>query len=239
MIILYGGGPNFGLPEISPYVTKTEVQLKMAGLAYRKERAAPKDSPKGQVPFIDDEGERIADSTFIRAHIERKYGIDLDRDLDNHARAQAWAIERMVENHFGFAIGYTRFLVPENFAKGPAHFVDYAPEGQREQLREELLTRVKANFLANGILRHKADEIEWLGMRSLGALSDLLGEKPYMMGDKPTSVDAISFGMLAGLLTPFFNSDLRRRALRIENLCDYVARMMAEFYPEFAWAEAA
>jgi len=239
MIILYGGGPNFGLPEISPYVTKTEVQLKMAGLAYRKERATPKDSPKGQVPFIDDEGERIGDSTFIRAHIERKYGIDLDRGLDNHARAQAWAIERMVENHFGFAIGYTRFLVPENFAKGPAHFVDYAPEGQREQLREELLTRVKANFLANGILRHTADEIEWLGMRSLGALSDLLGEKPCMMGDKPTSVDAISFGMLAGLLTPFFNSDLRRRALRIENLCDYVARMMAEFYPEFAWAEAA
>ena len=215
MIILYGGGPNFGLPEISPYVTKTEVQLKMAGLAYRKERATPKDAPKGQLPFIDDDGVRVADSTFIRAHIERKYGIDLDRGLDNHARAEAWAIERMVENHFGFAIGYTRFLIPENFAKGPSHFVDYAPEGQREQLREELLARVKTNFLANGILRHTAEEIEWLGMRSLGALSDLLGEKPYLMGDKPTAVDAISFAMLAGLLTPFFNSDLRRRALRI------------------------
>src|SRR6202000_3368828 len=82
MIILSGGGPNFGLPEISPYVTKTEVQLKMAGLAYRKERATPTDSPKGQVPFIDDDGERIADSTFIRAHIERKYGVDLDAGLD-------------------------------------------------------------------------------------------------------------------------------------------------------------
>ena len=134
--------------------------------------------------------------------------------MDSRARAEAWAIERMVENHFGFAVGYTRFLIPENFAKGPAHFVDYAPEGQREQLREELLTRVKENFLANGILRHTAEEIEWLGMRSLGALSNLLGEKPYLMGDKPTAVDAISFGMLAGLLTPFFNSDLRRRALQ-------------------------
>ena len=239
MIVLYGGGPNFGLPEVSPYVTKTEVQLKMAGLAYRKERATPKDSPKGQVPFIDDDGERIADSTFIRAHIERKYSVDLDEGLDSRARAEAWAIERMVENHFGFAVGYTRFLIPENFAKGPAHFVDYAPEAQREQLREALLTRVKENFLANGILRHTAEEIEWLGVRSLGALSNLLGEKSHLMGDKPTAVDAISFGMLAGLLTPFFNSDLRRRALRIENLCDYVARMMAEFYPEFAWAEAA
>jgi len=76
-------------------------------------------------------------------------------------------------------------------------------------------------------------------MRSLNALSNLLGDKPYLMGDEPTSVDAISFAMLAGLLTPFFNSDLRRRALQIENLCDYVGRMMAEFYPEFVWAEAA
>ena len=100
MIVLYGGGPNFGLPEISPYVTKTEVQLKMARLAYRKARANPKESPKGQVPFIDDDNERIADSTFIRAHIERKYRIDLDKGLDGRERAEAWAIERMVENHF-------------------------------------------------------------------------------------------------------------------------------------------
>ena len=36
MITLYGFGAGFGLPEISPFVTKTEVQLKMAGIAYRK-----------------------------------------------------------------------------------------------------------------------------------------------------------------------------------------------------------
>jgi hypothetical protein len=45
MIILYGFGSGFGLPEISPFVTKTEVQLKMAGLLYRKERARPTASP--------------------------------------------------------------------------------------------------------------------------------------------------------------------------------------------------
>jgi hypothetical protein len=68
MITLYGFGTGFGLPEISPFVTKTEVQLKMAGLSYRKERAMPPASPKGQLPFIEDEGQAIADSTFIRAH---------------------------------------------------------------------------------------------------------------------------------------------------------------------------
>ena len=35
MITLYGFGTGFGLPEISPFVTKTEVQLKMADLRMR------------------------------------------------------------------------------------------------------------------------------------------------------------------------------------------------------------
>jgi glutathione S-transferase len=239
MIVLYGGGPNFGLPEISPYVTKTEVQLKMARLAYRKARAHPGESPKGQLPFIDDGNERVADSTFIRAHIERKYRIDLDKGLDSRERAEAWAIERMVENHFGFAVGYARFCMPENFAKGPAHFVDYAPEAQREHLRAELLERVKANFLAVGIMRHKAEEIESLGLRSLDALATLLGDKSYLMGERPCGTDAVTFAMLAGLMTPFFESNLRRCAVRYDNLVAYVARMMEAFYPEFVWAEAA
>ena len=68
MIVLYGFGAGFGLPEISPFVTKTEVQLKMAGLAYRKEKAKPPASPKGQLPYIVDDGETIGDSDTIIAH---------------------------------------------------------------------------------------------------------------------------------------------------------------------------
>ena len=50
MITLYGFGAGFGLPEISPFVTKTEVQLKMAGLAYRKEKSRPPASPVASSP---------------------------------------------------------------------------------------------------------------------------------------------------------------------------------------------
>ena len=89
MITLYGFGPGFGLPEISPFVTKTEVQLRMAGLAYRKEKARPPASPKGQLPYIVDDAESVADSTFIRAHIEGKYDFDFDAPLSLQARAQA------------------------------------------------------------------------------------------------------------------------------------------------------
>ena len=237
MITLYGGGPNFGLPETSPYATKTEVQLQMAGLEYVKARALPAESPKGQIPFIDDDGERIADSTFIRAHLERKYGVDFDEGLTVRQRAEAWAIERMLENHFSYTVGYARFCIPENFDKGPAHFFDNVPEEARAQMREAMKAGVAATFRAVGVGRHAPDEIEWLGARSLEALSDLLGDRPFLMGGCPCGTDATAFAMLAGLLTPFFDAPLRRRAEGYRNLVAYTDRMMAHFYPNFAWSE--
>ena len=236
MIPLYGFGPGFGLPEISPYVTKTEVQLRMAGLAYVKQQAMPDASPKGQLPFIDD-GEVVADSTFIRRHLERKHGFDLDAGLDERQRAEAWAIERMIENHFTWAFTYTRWMMPENFAKGPAHFFDGAPEAVRDALREDVLRRVGESMRLAGLGRHTPQEITELGTRSLSALSMLLGWKPYLMGEKPCGTDAMAFASLAGLMTPFFDSPLRERALEFANLVAYVGRMMAQYYPEHDWQQ--
>jgi glutathione S-transferase len=236
MIILYGFGPGFGLPEISPFVTKTEVQLKMAGLVYRKERAMPPASPKGQLPFIDDAGEVVADSTFIRAHLERKYGFDFDAGLDQKSRAQAWAFERMIEHHVYWALVGARWVDAENFAKGPSHFFDGAPDDRREKLREDAQFRVAENYLLSGLGRHAPDDDVDLALRSIFALSVQLGDKPYLMGDKPSGVDATAFGALAGVLTPFFASKLRSEVEMFGNLTAYVERMMRRYYPDFAWA---
>ena len=92
MITLYSCGPAFGLPEASPYVTKTEIQLRMAGLPYVKEVASPDTSPKGQLPWIDDDGTKVADSTFIRTYLELTYGLDFDEALTPVERAQAWKL---------------------------------------------------------------------------------------------------------------------------------------------------
>ena len=238
MITLFGLGAGFGLPEISPFVTKTEVQLTMAGLAFRKQRAMPPASPKGQLPFIDDAGELIADSTFIRAHIEHRYGFDFDSGLDVRARVQAWAFERMIEHHLYFALVGARWVDPVNFAKGPAHFFDGVPADKREKLREDAQFRVAENYLISGLGRHAPDEDVDLAARSLRALSVQLGDRPYLMGDRPCGTDATAFAVIAGILTPFFDSELRRRTETFGNLGAYADRMMAQYFPEFDWGRA-
>jgi glutathione S-transferase len=231
MITLYGAGPGFGLPEISPYVTKTEVQLKMAGLPYVKVRGTREDAPKGQVPYIDADGVRIGDSTFIRGFIERTYGLDFDEGLEPGQRATAWAIERMLENHFGWVQASERWLDPENFAKGPAHFFDGAPEGVREAVQEQ----VRANIHAVGIGRHTELEKVALGVRSLAAVAAILEDKPFLFGARPCGADATVFALLAATLTPYFDGELKRRAEGFGTLVAYVDRLMARFYPEFEW----
>jgi glutathione S-transferase len=204
------------------------------GLWYEKVPAHPETSPKGQLPWIDDDGVKVADSTFIRAYIERSYGVDLDAGLSKAQRGQAWAIERMVENHLGWASCHFRFFDDDNFAKGPARWFDGMPGEARADAIDGLLDAVQTNLKAVGIGRHSPDEIVELGAWSLTALSEMLGDKSFMMGHRPTSVDAIVFAMLAQILTPFFDSPLRRRAESLPNLVGYAERMMAGYYPEFA-----
>src|SRR5436190_10137110 len=206
MITLYGFGPLFGLPDPSPFVLKTEVQLKLAEIPFGKARALPKDTPKGKIPYIEDDGETIADSTFIREHIEKKYGVDLDLGLTRDMRARAWAIERMLEDHLYWAIVHLRWAEERNFVKGPSHFFDTLPSDVRETTREAARRRVLEALRAHGLGRQGKAGIEELGRRSVAALSALLGNKPYLFGPEPCGVDATAFGTIAALLTPWFES---------------------------------
>lgn len=234
-IILTAGGPAFGLPETSPFVMKTEIQLQLAGLPYEKRFDRPDSSPKGQLPWIEDDGELIADSTFIRAHLERKYGVDLDAGLNLGERAKAWAIERMLENHFNWVLAYYRFFWDDNFARGPAHWFDFAPEEMQGPMREGLVAAVRQNLMAVGVLRHTEPEIRSLGDRTIEAVVALIGDKPFLFGSQPTGTDAFCFAALAAGMTPFFDSPLRTAIEAQPVLTAYVARMMARFYPDFAW----
>ncbi|MBS0244877.1 MAG: glutathione S-transferase N-terminal domain-containing protein, partial [Proteobacteria bacterium] len=66
MITLHTFGPGLGLPDPSPFVVKADVLLKMSGLPYRKVISDSRKAPKGKLPYIDDDGTKVADTTLIR-----------------------------------------------------------------------------------------------------------------------------------------------------------------------------
>lgn len=232
MITLYTFGPALDLPDPSPFVTKAEVLLKMAGLPYQTDTGGFSKAPKGKLPYIDDEGIKVADSTFIRWHIEKKYGFDFDRGLSAEQRATAWAFEKMAEDHLYWTILEARWLDDENFAKGPAQFFHRVPAPVRPIIIAVIRRKVRQALKAHGTGRHTTDQILALGTRDIDAVADYLGPKPFFLGAEPAGVDATMFAFVAGTLCPTFKTPLRAAAERHANLRSYVGRMTARYYPD-------
>lgn len=227
MIVLYTFGPLWGLPDPSPFVMKTAVQLKMSGLPFRTEKSRPPEAPKGKLPFIEDNGVRIGDSVFIREHLERKYGVNLDAGLTAGQKALAWAVERVVEDHVYWATIYGRWAVKENFDKGPAIFFGGAPPEVLEAGRGRVLDVLQGQ----GFGRHSLGEVAGLAARSFACLAELLGDGPYLAGETMGGADATLFAGLSAVLTPHFDTPIRDAALKHPNLAAYSERMMQRFYP--------
>lgn len=232
MITLQCFGPAFGLPDPSPFVTKAEVLLKMAGLPYTVDTGGLGKAPKGKLPYIVDDGEVIADSTFIRWHLEKKYRIDFDRGLNAEQRAIAWAFEKMLEEHLYWAVVHARWVDDVNFDKGPRNFFRKIPAPIRPFLVPMIRRQVRRALHGQGIGRHSPEEIVALGTRSIDATAVFLAAKPFMMGAEPSGLDATAFAFIAGALCPLFETKLRAAAERHDNLRRYVGRMTIRFYPD-------
>ena len=231
MIKLYQFAPAFGLPNMSPFCMKVENYLRMAGLPYECPRKADIfKSPKGKMPYIDDNGKVLADSTFIVDYLKATYGDKLDAKLTARQRALGLVIQRMFEESLYWPVVYSRWIedVGFNTVKGAAFaklkfpLRQLIPVFARRGLRKQLH--------AQGTGRHSRDEIYAIGCRDVTALSELLGDQAFYLGDEPTSVDATAYAFLANLLWAPIDLPIRAHAQKLPNLEAYCQRMKARYY---------
>jgi len=239
MITLYTFGPYFGLPDASPFVTKAMLLLKFAGLSYSEDRGGYFKAPKGKLPYINDDGAIVADSTFIRFHIDKKYGVDFDAGLSPEQRAVAWAVEKMCDEHLYFALMEIRWRNDANFAKGPAQFFVGIPTPIRPLVRQSIRRKTMKTLDMQGLGRHSPDDVATLACRDVDALATLLGNKPFLMGDKPCAADATMAAFIIGLLVPDFETRVRTAIQGHANLVAYSRRILDRYFPSLERAAVA
>ncbi len=236
MITLYTFGPAFGLPDPSPFVTKAEVLLKLSGLDYQTNTHGFNKAPKGKLPYIEDNGTVIADSMHIRWHLEAHHNVDFSPGLTDQQMATSWAFERMCEEHLYWAIIHQRWIDDENFNKGPRMFFAKVPAVLRPLVIAKVRRDIKRNLWGHGLGRHTDEEIARHAAADLTAMSDFLGDNPWLMGANPTAGDATVFAFVTSALSEHFSGRVGEVAARHANLVAYRDRGMNLWFPEIAKA---
>jgi len=77
---------------------------------------------KRKLPFIEDSGVRIADTSIIIDHLKRTRDVDPDARLDGSQRATALLVQRTLEEHYAFVVAYTHLVRNEGVRHTRARF---------------------------------------------------------------------------------------------------------------------
>jgi len=222
----------FGIPNVSPFCCKLETWLRIAGVPYAVvDTADPRKGPKGKVPFIEDGGVRIGDTSLIIDHLVKTRGVDPDARLAQSQRATALLVQRTLEEHYAFVILYTHFMRADGWRHMKATF-DNVPAFVRPLVGGLVRRNMRQILRLQGLLRHSDEEIMELARGDWQAVLSVMSDGPFFFGAEPTSTDAILFGTLAtSLLTPV-PSPIRDCLKSQPRLVAHTERMRARYYPE-------
>lgn len=226
MIELYQFGQGWGINP-SPFCLKAETYLRLAGLPYEVRRTLPNKAPRGKLPYIVDQGQVIPDSGEIIAYVQATYGDRLDADLSAQDRALAHLIRRTIEDSLFYVMVYSRWVDPIGLREMRKAFLDRLPFPLRLIVPPLMLRRIKRMLHGQGYGRLSSDKIYAQGNADLQALLTILGDKPFLLGDHPTSVDASLYGFLVNILRVPIETDLKRAAQALPGLTAYLDRMDA------------
>jgi glutathione S-transferase len=80
---------------------------------------------------------------------------------------------------------------------------------------------------------HTPEEIAAIGCADFDALAAQLEGREYLLGDRPSSYDAVALAFLANLLWARVESPVKAHAMGLPVLVDYCDRMMARVFPEY------
>jgi glutathione S-transferase len=198
MLTLYSYPTLFGVADNNAYGLKVFAFLKLAGVPFQHDHIfdASK-APRGQLPYILDDGEAIGDSDTIIAHLTAKYRLAIDAALTAAQRDQDHLVTRMFDDLY-WVMSYSRWK-DERF--WPA-FRDALLRQHPSLTNEGLLKAREFNFQRyyyQGIGRYEPDAAMQRGLRDLEVLAHLMPPSGYLHGPNPTSIDAGIYGFIANI----------------------------------------
>jgi len=199
MITLHGFGPNIGVPDPSPFVLKVDAYLRLAEIPFKRINGIQnmRTAPKGKLPFIVDNGKTIADSAFIIEHLNANYDVQLDQHLSEQQRAIGHFLCKTLEEQLYWCAMYYRWHDDKGFEQLKPKFFRGLPFPLKHIIPMVVRRGLKAALKGQGTSLHTPQEILRIAEKTLSSVEALIGDGPFLFGDKPCSADATLFAFLA------------------------------------------
>ena len=217
MIILFSYPELFGVADNNPYGLKVFAFLKLCNLPFRQEHIfEAKSAPRGQLPYMVDDGEHIADSDAIIAHLINKHGLTIDSALTDSQRTMHHLITRMLDDLY-WVMSYSRWQAAQFWPQFRDEMLRTHPcvtETSLEQARKYNFER----YYYQGIGRYDPDAVFERGTSDLRVLATLIPDDRFLFGAEPHSIDAGIYGFLANIYFFQIDTPLRRFVLSRPNL---------------------
>ena len=223
---------RWGLPSVSPFCLKLDAILKMMDIPHQSITAAtPFGGPKKKAPWIEHEGRKIGDSSFIVAYLIDRFGTDPDAGLTRAQRGQAVAIQRLVEENLYWAMVYDRWVREENWPILKGSVLGSIPAPVRALIAPKARRDVQRQLKGHGLGLHSAEDVAAIARRDIDALADMLGDQDWFFGAAPSMTDAVVYSLLANIRYVEFASPMKAMIDARPNLAAHVDRFRARFYP--------
>ncbi|MFI0842878.1 glutathione S-transferase C-terminal domain-containing protein [Mesorhizobium sp. IMUNJ 23232] len=211
MLTLYSYPKLFGVADNNGYGLKVYAFLKLTGVPFIHQNVFDASAaPRGQLPYIVDDGEVVGDSGTILVHLIRKYGLTIDTALTAAQRDTSHMITRMLDDLY-WVMSYSRWQDEQYW---PA-FRD-ALLREHPRLTEQDLGKAQEfnsrRYYYQGIGRYVPADAYARGVADLEVLANLLAGGQYVHGPQPTSVDAAIYGFTANILFYPIETSLKRFA---------------------------
>lgn len=217
MIALYSYPTLFGVADNNGYGLKVFAFMRLVGLPFVHEHIFDASmAPRGQLPYIVDNGEAIGDSETIITHLIGTYGLTIDRGLGARERNLSLLVTRLLDDLY-WVMSYSRW-------KDERYWPAFrsALMAEHPSLTDEGLVKARdfnfRRYHFQGIGRYEPEAAYARGLADLGVLADLVPAGGYVHGESPTSIDAGIYGFIANIYFYDIDTPLRRFVCGRQNL---------------------
>ena len=198
MLTLYSYPELFGVADNNGYGLKVYAFLKLARVPFTHQHVFDASAaPRGQLPYIVDDGETIGDSESVIAHCIRKYELDIDTAVTPAQRITDHLVTRMLDDLY-WVMSYSRWKDERFFPAFRDGFM-----AQHAQIDAAGLNKAKEynaqRYYFQGIGRYTPEQAYARGLADLHVLAELIPADGYLHGSRPSSIDAGIYGFIANI----------------------------------------